>query len=447
MTTAAFDAPPTDPSAAPREGARASTRKRRWPAVQAPIAYLNTEYPSLSHTFIEREIRELRRLGLSIRPFSIRRPGKHGTIGGHHAAAATETTVLLDSRARLLWSAFRGALAQPVRTAKTLAASQRLSPPGMRQRFLHMVYAAEAVRLARELAPRSIRHIHVHMANNGAAVAMLACAYDPRLSWSLSIHGSAEFFQVDTVTLGAKAESALFTRCISDFCRAQVMCWSDARKWADFHVVHCGLNLDQFAPAQARRDGPLRLVTVGRLHSIKAYPLLVEACAELSSRGIDWTLDMIGDGPDRPAIESAVRRLGVESRVRLVGPVPAEELRARLASSEILIISSFMEGVPVVLMEAMAMGMPVLSTAVGGVPELVSDGVSGVLVAPGSSARLADGLERLAARRSEFDAMGRAGRDKIAAEFTIEETGRKMLALFERYLGPDATPKDRGAAP
>lgn len=412
------------------------------PEKKRVIAYLNTQYPSLSHTFIEREIRQLRRLGVAIEPFSIRPPGPLGTLGGHHAAAASETTVLFESRTGLLSAAAGGLMSCPFSTIRALWHSQRLSPPGLRQRLLHAVYAIEAVRLSRRLRLRGIRHVHVHMANNGAAVALLATLCDPSLTYSLSIHGSAEFFQVDSLTVRAKVEGALFTRCISNFCRAQIMTFCSEERWPDLHVVHCGIDLAEFAPPSHpspsphthTTPGPLRLVTVGRLHSIKAYPLLVRACKSLGDSGIDWTLDMIGEGSQRGAIEQAARSCGVHDRVRLLGPVAPEDLRARFAGYDAMVVSSFMEGVPVVLMEAMASGLPVLATGVGGVPELVTHAVSGVIVPPGSADSLADGLKQLAMRRSDFHDMGKAGRAAIAEHFSIEQTAQGMKSLFDRAL-------------
>lgn len=413
------------------------------PEKQRVIAFLNTQYPSLSHTFIEREIRQLRRLGVLIEPFSIRPPGPLGTLGGHHAAAAGETTVLFESRIGLLSAAAVGLLSCPLSTARALWHSQRLSPGGLRQRLLHAVYAIEAVRLLRCLRLRDIRHVHVHMANNGAAVALLAARCDPSLTYSLSIHGSAEFFQVDSLILRAKVDSALFTRCISNFCRAQIMTFCSEERWNDLHVVHCGIDLAEFTPqshpspapqAHTTAPGPLRLVTVGRLHSIKAYPLLVRACKALGDSGIEWTLDMIGEGSQRGAIEQAARSCGVQDRVRLLGPVAPDDLRARLGEYDALVVSSFMEGVPVVLMEAMASGLPVLATGVGGIPELVTHAVSGIIVPPGSAEALAEGLKQLAARRADFHAMGKAGRAAIAEHFSIEQTAQGMKALFDHAL-------------
>jgi len=398
------------------------------------IAYLNSEYPSLSHTFIEREIRALRERGFQIRTFSVRPPGKHATLGDEHARAARETRAILASRAALVLDSLRAILTSPVRTLRTIIAGQRLAPPGVGSRLRHGAYAIEGIWLARRLVEESITHVHCHMANNGAAVALLACRYDPRLTYSLSIHGSAEFFHVDSWTLAAKVESAAFVRSISNFCRAQIMAWTEPASWDRCHVVHCGIDPSQFAPLERARVGPLRLLTVGRLHPIKGYPLLLEACRELSNDGIEWSLDMVGDGPMMPALRALSERLGISDRVRFSGAVGQDRIVSYYHGADVIVVSSFMEGVPVVLMEGMATGMAGLTTAVGGIPELVENGVSAVVVPPGSSAALADGLRRLARERSRVPDMGAAGRAKVLSEFSIEQTASGMADLFSRYL-------------
>lgn len=402
------------------------------------IAYLNTEYPSLSHTFIEREIRAVRACGVKVQPFSVRKPSKHGTLGGAHASAADETVYLLDSSATLMKSLLVACLTGLAGVIRALVASQHLAPPGLASRFRHLVYAVEGIRLAKEMQARNIQHVHVHMANNGAAVALLATKFDPQLEYSLTIHGSAEFFHVDTWTLGDKVDHARFVRCISNFCKAQVMTWSSPSSWPNMHVVHCGVDLAQFDSSTPPPTDQLRLVTIGRFHPIKGYPLLLEACAMLSQEGIPWSLTMIGDGQLRGIIEAEINKHNLHKDVTLTGAVSAEDLPQHITEANVLVISSFMEGVPVVLMEAMAMGRPVLSTQVGGIPELIEEGASGVLVPPGSVDALLDGLQRLHVERESYADMGQVGREKIHNEFNIEGTGREMTELFKQYVGDGA---------
>lgn len=406
------------------------------------LAYLNSEYPSLSHTFIEREVRELRRLGVEIRTFSVRRTGATGRLGADHVAAADETFVLQDGPAAILRDLLLGALRSPAGALRAMARAQRMAPPGVASRVRHVAYVLQGIRLARALARDGIAHVHVHMANNGAAIAMMAREYDHRLSYSLTIHGSAEFFHVDTWTLRAKVESARFVRCISDFCRAQVMAWSDPDCWDRLHVVHCGVDTDAYRPKPPRQPGPLRLLTVGRLHPIKGYEMLLRACSQLSNEGVGWELDMVGDGPRMTRLRELSRSLGIEDRVTFSGAVGQDRIGEHFDRADVMVVSSFMEGVPVVLMEAMSKRLAVIATKVGGVPELVRDGIDGLLVSPGSVESLAEAIRSLASDPQACELRFSTGRERIEAEFSLRGLGEGMIRLFARYIPAALEGKD-----
>lgn len=430
MTTAS----PTQSDSAPASPRVTPDRPDDRATLLPPIAYLNTEYPSLSHTFIEREIRALRERGVRITTFSVRPPGKHATIGAAHSAAAAETTSLIDRAPRLARRVLAACLRSPLGAARAVLRSQRLAPPGLSSRLRHIAYAIEGIRLAEEMRRAGLFHVHVHMANNGAAVALLACAYDTKLTYSLSIHGSAEFFHIDSWTLRDKVENAVFVRCISNFCRAQIMAWCDPSYWPRLAVVRCGIDTDHFTAAPRPRGAPLKLLTVGRLHPIKAYSLLLESCAQLASHDIDWTLTVVGDGPMRAELKASASRLRIGDRVKFTGAVSQDDLLPYLRAADAMVVSSCMEGVPVVLMEAMATGLVVVSTNVGGIPELVPPG-AGVLTPPGSAAELTRAIIELAAKRPEWDSMAAAARARVVEAYDIRHTARGMHELFEAYLG------------
>ncbi len=407
------------------------------------IAYLNSEYPSLSHTFIEREVRHLRAQGVEITTFSVRPPTGTATLGSAHEQAARETRVVLRSPGSLLGSCVHALLTRPLGLLRAVVEGQRMSPPGLRARLWHAAYAVEAARLARMLRREGLTHVHVHMANNGAAIARLATHFDPTLSYSLSIHGSAEFFHVDSWALASKARDARFIRCISNFCRAQVMTFTHPSRWNNLHVVRCGIDTDHFRPAdRPAPDTPLRLVTVGRLHPIKGYTVLLEALADLYARGIACRLTMVGDGPLRPMIERTIQSLDLESCVTLAGPVGAEELVRYLHDAHAMVVSSFMEGVPVVLMEAMACELAVIATRVGGIPELVEHGVSGLLVDPASSASLAQAIETIARDPQKRRSLGQAARWTVCDRYDIRQSAAQMRDILGRYVGEVPAPSE-----
>jgi glycosyltransferase involved in cell wall biosynthesis len=397
------------------------------------IAYLNSEYPSLSHTFIEREVRELRRLGLDIVTFSVRKPNAMGKLGHGHAKAAQETIVLQDNFFHIIRDVVLGILGAPISGMRSVIASQKLSPPGIGNRIKHLAYWAQALRLARRLRREGINHIHVHMANSGAAIALLACEYNRSLTYSLTIHGSAEFFHVDSWTLQPKTESAKYVRCISHFCRAQVMAWADPDRWENFHVVRCGVDTNAYSPRSDARNGRFRILTVGRLHPIKGYDVLLEACYLLKKDGIDFQLEMVGDGPMRSRLESQTKQLGLTDCVRFAGAVGQDEIGLYYDLADIMVISSFMEGVPVVLMEAMAKQLGVVASVVGGVPELVDDGRHGFLVPPGCPSALADAIKRYVANRQLCRIHGCLGRERVLNEYNICGSARGMYDLFGLY--------------
>lgn len=397
------------------------------------VAYLNTQYPSLSHTFIEREVRGVRARGVEVETFSVRDAGASGRLGSAHAAAAAETRVVLTSPAAVVLSFLAGALTSPLGALRAVVESQRLAPAGVRARFLHLAYALEGVRLARMLRASGLTHVHVHMANSGAMVALLATTYDRRLRYSLTIHGSAEFFDTTRLRLGAKAERAAFVRCISGFCRAQVMMWSDPEAWPRYHVVPTGVDPRVFVPPGERPQDRLRLVTVGRMVPVKGYDVLLEACAALTRDGVPWSLEMIGDGPTLPRLRALAGRLGIADRVTFAGAVAQDELPARLAAANVMVVSSFMEGVPVVLMEAMSTGMAVVSTRVGGVAELVRDGCDGVLVDAGSAEPLASALRSLASDPARREELGSAARRRVQDAYDVEDATTRMAELLQRH--------------
>ncbi len=410
-----------------------------------PLAYLNSEYPSLSHTFIEREIRALRGFGMGISTFSVRGSAGQGRSGTAHAAAAAETGVLQAGVGVLLRDAAWSLKRSPMGVVRALIASQRLSPPGLMYRFKHAAYVLQGLRLARLMNSAGLHHVHVHMANNGAAIAMMACEFDRGLNYSLSIHGSAEFFHVDSWTLAAKVERAKFVRCISSFCKAQVMAWTSPSCWSRLFIVHCGIDTAVYTPRPPRQPGPLRILAVGRLHPIKGYELLLRACSKLSENGCDWELDLVGDGPQMPSLRATAAQLGILDRVTFSGGVSQDDILHHFERADVLVVSSFMEGVPVVLMEAMSKRLAVVATRVGGIPELVREGVDGVLVDPGSSDSLCSALMPLARDPSVCERFGRSARERIAEQFSMEGLGRHMYDLFVSQLADSMqTPRTQG---
>jgi colanic acid/amylovoran biosynthesis glycosyltransferase len=402
------------------------------------IAYLNTRYPALSHTFIENEIRSVREQGIDVHTFSIRHPAEFDLLSHHHRNAEKNTFYILDGIASFIISIIHG-LHRPIQFLSCLLFAQKISPPGLKMRFLHMIYALESIRLALEMHKHSLGHIHVHMANNGATVALLACTYDRRLEYSMTIHGSDEFFHVDRFYLKTKTEKARFVRCISHFCRAQIMIWSSPDKWRDYHIVHCGVDIERF---KLNRKGNIKftILFVGRLEPIKGLTVLLDAFEYLIKTGVDCQLDIVGDGPMEGVLSQKAKQMGLDGHVVFNGAVGQDEILIHYERAHVLVISSFMEGIPVVLMEAMASGLPVVATNVGGITELVENNSNGFVVPTGSVDKLFHALKMLADNRDRAIEMGIKGREKVIQEFSTANLGKQMFNLFDKYLRKQGSP-------
>jgi glycosyltransferase involved in cell wall biosynthesis len=347
----------------------------------------------------------------------------------------------------VLLSAHLGlALAHPLTYLWTLGGALASSgPAGLRGRLWQFIYFVEAVVLWNECRRRGIRHLHVHFANVSADVAMLVTAIgnqaesSQRWSWSFTMHGPTEFFDVHRFRLASKVRAAEFVVCISDYARSQLMALGGHKVWEKLHIVHVGIPIDQFTrmgPKVSGAQAPV-VLCVGRLVADKGQALLIEALSELHERDakIAAHLVLAGDGPERSMLESLARDLGIAEHVSFLGSVGQDRTRGLYEAADIFCLPSFAEGVPVVLMEAMALEVPVITTAITGVPELVEDRVSGVLVRPGSVSALTDAIDRLIRDAELGRALAEAGRQKVLDAFDVECSARELRQLFARELG------------
>ena len=363
---------------------------------QPRIAVVCSRYPAVSHTFIAREVRALRERGLDVHTFSLRRPAADEPLSSADRAEGGRTTVLVPPRpARFVAAHARAAVTHPLRYLSTLAWSLRLGTGGLRALLWRVFYFAEAVLLWDECRRRGVRRLHAHFANVGSDVAMLAARLGgDGWAWSFTMHGCTELFDESPHRLPRKVCDASLVICNSDFTRAQLMKLVEREQWGKLHVVRCGVDPRAFAPPERRRQsGPLRVLSVGRLVPGKGHAVLLEALDRLRQQGIGTRTTLVGDGPERESLELLAAELGLD--VRFAGAVGRDELAAFYAAADAFCLPTFAEGLGVVLLEAMASGLPVVSTQVMGVPEAVEDGETGLLVSPGRADLLADALARL----------------------------------------------------
>lgn len=393
------------------------------------VAYVVSRYPAVSHTFIRREVEALRADGARVETISVRQVAAGEVLGDADRRELGSTTSLLPASASDLARAAAAMAQRPRATVALLRAALGGSGVDPRRVLWHLFYAVEAVLLWRVCARADIRHLHAHFANVGADVARLACRFGGEgWTWSFTMHGPTELADVRAFDLPVKVREASLVACISDFCRSQLMALVEESHWSKLHVVHCGIEPEVFDVADRAGSDRLRLLCVGRLVPEKGQTLLLEAMAELGRRGVDVEAVLVGDGPRREALEVRAAELRVD--VRFAGAVSSEEVVGYYEWADVFCLPSFAEGVPVVLMEAMATAMPVVTTRIAGIAELVDDGRSGLLVAPGRVDLLADAIERLADDDALRLELGKAGREKVVAEFDAAASAVRLRQLL-----------------
>lgn len=394
------------------------------------VAYLVNVYPKVSHSFIRTEIMALERLGFDVSRFTIRRTPEDFSDAEDQAEAA-RTTMLLDGNWGLLAGAvLRSFLRRPGKTWSALVRSLQKTESRVRA----IAYFAEAAMLAEHMERRNIRHVHVHFGTNPVAVARLAARLSS-ISYSFTAHGPDEFDAPLILDLPGKIAEAAFVAGVSSFGRSQLMRWSDPAHWDRIEVVRCAVAphfLQEGAASPAGLESRT-LTCVARLSAQKGLPLLVAAAARIAGTH-DFTIDIIGDGDGRAGLEEQIERLNLTHRIRLLGWRSSEDVRELLAASRALVLPSFAEGLPVVLMEALALGRPVVSTAVAGIPELL-DAENGWLIPSGSVEGLAEAMKAvLDAPRDQLEAMGKAGRARVLAAHHPDVNARGLAALLDRCL-------------
>lgn len=392
------------------------------------ICYFVNTYPLGSSTFIRREILAVERAGANVSRIALRVGDPLVEPADIEERKKTEY-VLGQPVRQLLESTLRTALRAPLRTLRALGLTARIARRSREGYFRHAAYFVEACHLARRCRELGIDHVHTHFGTNSAAIAMLANVMGGA-PYSFTVHGPEEFDMPLSLSLGDKIARAAFVVGVSSFGRSQLYRWTIAANWPRVRIVHCGIDSSLFAqvaPLPARR----RLVTIGRLVEQKGQLLLIEAMARAVRICPDLHLAVIGDGVLRGEIETAIRRYGLEQNVTMQGWLDERAVRKELAAADALVLPSFAEGLPVVLMEAMASARPVITTTIAGIPELVKDKVHGWLVPAGDVDALSDAIVRFAATcPHELTAMGEACRERALERHDIDRSAAYLIELF-----------------
>ncbi|MXO87035.1 glycosyltransferase [Altererythrobacter aurantiacus] len=385
------------------------------------IGYLTSQYPAASHTFIRREIAALRSEGIDILTFSVR-PGQIET-------GETVPSILGQAKSRIVLRVIRSLVLSPVRSLRTFVVSQQHRVPGLKEWVWSIFHFIEALVLADMLREAKVERLHSHFANSGATVGLLA-AHFVGIPWSLMLHGISETDYPMGGLLADKIERADFVAAASSFMRAQGMRITSLQNWNKFTIVRCGVELPPKPPLPS---GPVRnFCTVGRLSAEKGYFGLFKALASMKRRGLDPTLTIVGDGPLSRDISRQIAEFGLTDCVTLRGALPEQEALEEIGKADAFVLPSLMEGLPVVLMEAMAAGKPSIAACVAGIPELIEHGETGLLFEVSNWDDLERQMTAVMEQPDLCERLSANGRFKVEQEFAIERAVQPLLALFDQ---------------
>ena len=408
------------------------------------VAYLLNQYPKISHTFIRREILALEEKGFEIARIAIR---GHETesLDASDALEFKKTRYILKASWAEMAASVGGAfLRSPGRFCRELLSTVKLGLRSDGGPFKHLAYLVEACVLERWLRESGVTHVHAHFGTNAATVAML-CKRLGGPSYSFTVHGPEEFDRPRTLALAEKTQGAEFVAAISSFCRSQLYRWVHLSDWGKIQIVRCALDPAYFVPQASGLTDKPKLLCVGRLSEEKGQLLVVRAARMLVDQGIELQVILAGDGPLRSQIENEIRINGLESVVQIEGWVDNDRVRELLLESRALLVASFAEGLPVVIMEAFALGRPVISTFVAGIPELVENEGNGWLIPAGDVEMLAQAMRQaVQADRARLEMMGETGRKRTFERHNTSVEAAKLEQLFGAIL---ARGSSAGGAP
>jgi glycosyltransferase involved in cell wall biosynthesis len=403
------------------------------------ILYIGGNLPSRSETFVYREIFALRERGIDVVAASVRAP-ERGLGDQRLEQLASEVIEIYGMGAGRQVARFVAELStRPFRTISVWAGGKLDAvlesdiPPSRRPKVIWQCLAGIA--LARRVRPLDIDHVHAHMAHVPATVAMY-CARQLNVPFSFTGH-AVDLFRQRTM-LRAKLRRASFVACISAWHREfyrEIEPAPDAKR----PIIRCGVDVTDFAPVDREfgAERPVRLLGVGRLVPKKGFDVLIESIAELKREGMPFDCDIAGEGPERPHLERLIRKHSLEDRVRLLGAVANDDVRQLMNERDVFVLpcridaTGDRDGIPVVLMEAMACGLTVVSGDLPAIRELVEDEGTGMLVDPGSTSALSRALQRVTSDAAFRRRLADAGRRRVVEEFSLDVNVARLATAFD----------------
>jgi glycosyltransferase involved in cell wall biosynthesis len=410
------------------------TRTSRGKHAMPKIAYVLHRFPTLTDTFIRREIRSLQRAGTEVEVISVWRPRNLETTPELLAQWSSDTQFMLPkSPFAIAWAVACSMVRSPRRFLQTLRLAIATARPGLSGVGYQIVYLIEALLVAHILQRDGLRHAHNHNGDQSGTVTMLAAKL-AGIGYSITFHGWPVFFDAKYSRIREKVLGASFTRSISYFCRSQLMMFSAIRDVTRFKIVHCGLNIENYDYQTPRRKIEVIFCTA-RLSPEKGHLFILEALKLLRDDGHHFHLRLAGDGPCKLELQDLARNLQIEDRVHFLGNVDEGRLVSELQNADLFVLSSFVEGIPVSAMEAMAAGVPVIATNVAGTSELIEDGKTGLLVRPSDARALVSAIMRMKEDYTFRLQATELARRKVSEEFDVDkETAKLNYYLLQSCL-------------
>ena len=395
------------------------------------ITYLINQYPKVSHSFIRREILALERQGFNVQRIALR--GWNEAVVDIEDIAEQKKTqyVLAQGIISLLIATLKVLLTSPARFFVALRLALKMARASEKSLPYHLIYLAEACKMLPWLKLHQSQHLHAHFGTNSAEIAMLAAVL-AKLPYSFTVHGPEEFDKPQALGLNTTIHHAKFVVAISAFGRSQLFRWASYFDWQKIKIVHCGLEASFYnVPAMPIAATP-RLVCVGRLCEQKGQLLLLEAAKKLNDSGMNFELILAGDGEMRAEAESLITNYQLHGKVIITGWISSAEVRNHILSSQALVLPSFAEGLPVVIMESMSLRRPVISTYIAGIPELLIQGENGWLCAAGDVDDLSKAMrEALTMPVETLQKMGDAAHTRVIARHNIDIEAAKLVEHFK----------------
>jgi len=396
------------------------------------VTYILNQYPKVSHTFIRREILALERLGVEVQRISMRGWDESQIDSDDINEQANTQYVLKEGAFPLLFSALKILLTNPIGLIKALKLAIKMSVKADRSLIYHLIYFFEACQALIWSQQFNATRIHAHFGTNPSEVAMLMSVLG-NVPYSFTVHGPEEFDRPKFLKIDEKINQAKFVVAISSFGKSQLQRWVDFSQWQKIKIVHCGLESSFYKVDAVAFPVKPKLVCVGRLCEQKGQLLLVEAAKKLADTNVDFELVLAGDGEMRQQIEALIQQYALQNRIKITGWISSQAVRQHILDAQILVLPSFAEGLPVVIMEAMSLKRPVISTYIAGIPELIKHGKNGWLCVAGDVDDLSQTMQHaLSTSLEKLQEMGEAAYTSVVARHDIDIEAAKLANHFRQ---------------